>query len=129
MKFTLYGNIPALKNSKIIITKPFPRLVSNPRVVKWTNYAIEQLKELKLDNLNIDYEVSLKIKVWRGSKHRADIDNIAQTIFDSLFNKNNKGVSVILDDSQIKHLEITNMGVDKENPRAELELEKYVDNK
>ena len=78
--------------------------------------------------MNIDYEVSLKIKVWRGSKHRADIDNIAQTIFDSLFNKNNKGVSVILDDSQIKHLEITNMGIDKENPRAELELEKYVDN-
>lgn len=129
MKFTLYGNIPALKNSKIIITKPFPRLISNPRVVEWTNYAIKQLKELKLDNLNIDYEVSLKIKVWRGSKHRADIDNIAQTIFDSLFNKNNKGVSVILDDSQIKHLEITNMGVDKENPRAELELEKYVDDK
>jgi len=103
MKFTLYGNIPALKNSKIIITKPFPRLISNPRVVEWTNYAIKQLKELKLDNLNIDYEVSLKIKVWRGSKHRADIDNIAQTIFDSLFNKN--------------------------NPRAELELEKYVDYK
>ena len=128
IKFILYGNVPSLKNSKIIITKPYPRLISNPRVIKWTNEIYNQLKNLKLDKLNIDYDISIKIKVWRESRHKADVDNMAQTIFDSLFNKK-KGIKVILDDSLIKHLEITNMGLDKANPRAEIEIEKYVDNK
>lgn len=133
IKFTIYGDVPALKNSKIIITKPYPRLISNPRVAKWTENAHNRIRELKLDNLKIDCDIYLKAKLYFSDKRRRDCDNAIQTINDTLFTKKNSKtdnpINVILDDSQIKHLEVINMGVDKENPRVEVEIEKYVGNK
>lgn len=61
--------------------------------------------------------LSLKLAFWWPDKRKHDIDNL-KTLLDSL-----TGI-VWEDDSQIVELHVTK-GVDRENPRLEMEVEKY----
>ena len=116
--FTIYGNIPALKNGKIIITKPYPHLVANSRVQAWNKSAIEQIEDLGLKDENLTQDLSLSIKIYKDSDRRYDADNCITTVQDVLTKSH-----FIKDDSQFQIIRAEKMSKDKNNPRVEVTID------
>lgn len=116
--FVLRGQVPAQKNGKSIVVnkrtgKPF--IVSNEKVRAWklmTAYDIPVAAR-------VEGEVEISLKFWNKDARKRDLDNMMTSVLDLL--KNN---GVIEDDNCfiVKKLSGEFMGVDKENPRVEVEI-------
>lgn len=115
--FTLKGNLPALKNGKVIITRPYPRLIANKTVQKWNKSAAKQMKELGLCDEMIDFPIELIINVYKGTAHKYDADNCAGTVMDLLTH-----VQFYEDDSLVQRLVVNKKQIDKQNPRVEIQI-------
>lgn len=115
--FTIKGNVPALKNSKIIVTKPYPRLLPNKTVTAWNKSAKQQMRELGLENEGIDFPISLTMIIYKGTAHHYDVDNVTSTVMDLLTH-----VGFYKDDSLVYFLSVEKRGIDKDNPRVEIEI-------
>lgn len=111
------GQTPSQKNNKQIIPSRPPRLVDNPIVKKWRNETAEYLAS----TYSVTYsgkQVVAKYTFYVQNRVRRDIDNMISSCNDALVQAG------ILDDDNWKVLRIGGAiaVLDKDNPRAEIEL-------
>lgn len=125
MKIIIRGQVPAQKNSKSIAYnratgKPF--IMSNKNVKDWQELAQLQLNQVKPSE-PLEGRHSIEIMFYLKDNRRRDIDNMLTTIQDALVK-----AEILLDDSW-KNLKVGNLDarLDKDNPRAEIELTKVKD--
>lgn len=118
--FTIYGDCPSLKNNKVIVIKPYPRLIPSKRVQQWNKSAKEQMKKLNLFGEMLDIPITISVDVYKGSKRDYDLDNVVSTIQDMLMHS-----KFINDDSQFQEIHVYKSGVDKENPRVEISINEF----
>ena len=108
--------VPSSKNSKRIITKPYPRLINNERALKYYDWCLPQLEEMKL-KLHIDLQSKEKpykfhFYFFRKDKRKWDFVNILQIVADSL-----QKAEIIPDDCVDWFIPIFDgYEVDKDNP-------------
>lgn len=127
MTLTISGNTLAQKNQKRIGyrytkngKKPF--LIDNPEVKAWRKKAAEELAlQWHPETMRVvDYPISVSMTFWFNSKHRRDIDNCINTVMDALVQ-----AKVLVDDDwkHVSHITAQYGGLDKDNPRCEVEIE------
>lgn len=131
IELTYFGVIHAKKNSKQIIKNPHtgkPMIISNGKArdqeeamawafktqapQAWLQYAVHP-----------ETRVEITIHIWEKDRRRRDLDNQATAILDALVQGN-----VIPDDSSqiVRKLTVEYMGVDKEQPRAEIKIQEMI---
>lgn len=131
IELTYFGVIHAKKNSKQIIKNPHtgkPMIISNGKArdqeeamawafktqapQAWLQYAVHP-----------ETMVEITIHIWEKDRRRRDLDNQATAILDALVQGN-----VIPDDSSqiVRKLTVEYMGVDKEQPRAEIKIQEMI---
>lgn len=131
IELTYFGVIHAKKNSKQIIKNPHtgkPMIISNGKArdqeeamawafktqapQAWLQYAVHP-----------ETTVEITIRIWEKDRRRRDLDNQATAILDALVQGN-----VIPDDSSqiVRKLTVEYMGVDKEQPRAEIKIQEMI---
>lgn len=115
-KLIIYGRIPSKKNSKIWTGK---YLISSKA------YR-EREKEQSLALANhqkYDYPVEMHYEFYRPDKRRTDMDNKITSIQDLLVHN-----KILLDDdyTHIPYKTSRSICVDKENPRVEIIIKKYL---
>jgi Holliday junction resolvase RusA-like endonuclease len=115
IKIEIQGSIPSKKNGKLMICRPYPRLISKPEYQRWKNYQILCLKRYRLDKPIEKCEI--EFKYWAKDKRRTDGDNKDTTILDLLVD-----CEIIKDDSWfcIRKRVSELIDIDKENPRVEI---------
>jgi len=67
----------------------------------------------------LEYDIEIEIKLFYGTKRKIDWDNFHKLSMDAM-----EGI-VFMNDSQIKKSTVI-MGYDKENPRINLTIKKYI---
>lgn len=115
-KITIYGQVPAQKNSKQIAYNPRTRkpfIMTNSRVKEWQMSASVDLLKASF----VAGPVEINMKFWNIDARKRDVDNMIISILDLL--KNN---GVIEDDNCFIVRKVSGefAGVDKANPRAEI---------
>ena len=122
MKLTYQGVVYSKKNSKSIIT--------NRRTGKAMIIASKRAKDMEKNMTRefsiqhgghsaIDTPSTVCMKLYRKDNIKRDLDNVATSVLDGLVRGD-----VIADDnySIVKSLRIEDCGVDKNNPRVEIEI-------
>lgn len=89
--FTLQGETPSKKNSRIMNTKT-KRSFPNPRYVEWHDLAIAQMRS-QIHDYKAPEKCFVSVKFIHGDKRRRDSDNGVSSIMDML-----KDAGVIIDD-------------------------------
>lgn len=119
MKFTIIGETPSKKNSRILNTKT-KRSFPNPRYIEWHDIAIAQVKG-QIKDWKAPIPSSLTITFYHGDMKVRDSDNSLSSILDML-----KDCGVLLDDrwAYVPHKEVTDK-LDKGNARCEIEITEY----
>lgn len=129
MKLTIHGSIPSKKNSRVNVMGANGRIRSFPNqtYVKWERAAYKELMFLGLKPF-IEYPVRMKVNIWAKDKVGRDIDNMLSSLMDLLKTHKYKGEIVrqgIIDDDDWRHVNpitVEVVGIDKLNPRAEIEI-------
>ena len=119
MKYVLRGRIPSKKNSRIMIFKnrKFPMSIPTPKYTQWH-------KEQSLALSNQVPEVPIKtcsmiITFFLPDRRRTDLINKAESILDLFVD-----IKIIEDDDWlcVNSLHLASGGIDRETPRAEIEI-------
>lgn len=113
-KITLTGRIPSKKNSKIMVCRgKTPMLLPSAKYTEWHKDAMLQLKGVD----KIDKDI-LFLTFYSPDKRPSDLSNKTESIMDLLVD-----AGLIEDDNWfvIKKLVLIFGGVDKDNPRCEIE--------
>lgn len=118
MKLTLYGRPYTKKNSSRIITQPFPRLLPSKNFTQYEKDCLRQI--IGKYKQEIDKPINLKCVYYMPTKHRVDLVNLLEATCDILVSArvlkdDNSSIVVSHDGSKVLY--------DKENPRAEIEIE------
>lgn len=120
MKFTLFGETPSKKNSRINTRsgKSFP----NQRYMKWHNSVVQELNIMLLKK-NIwpitNSKIKLTITFYHGDLVRRDSDNQLSSILDTLVD-----AKILPDDNwKVIPRKVINDEYDKGNARCEIEIE------
>ena len=117
-EFTIKGNTPSKKNSRRSFVKN-GRMINIPseRYEQWHELASWQLKALKIPKLRPPYEISMTF--YFKDRRRKDLDNAQSSVLDLL-----QDCEVIEDDDAklLTHIESWYGGVDKDNPRVEVQI-------
>lgn len=122
LSLIIWGDVPSQKNSKqILFNKATGRrfVASNPRVKAWQTDAAWQLKNVKVPIF--DYPISVHLSFAFRSARRRDLENAASTVLDALVHAG------VLADDDYKHacpIILDFLGVDRDNPRVEITLDK-----
>lgn len=114
MKITILGRVPSKKNSKIMVCRgKFPMLLPSVKYTEWHKDASAQL--IGQQKISSD---SLILTFFPPDKRPADLSNKTESIMDLLVD-----CGLIDDDNWfiINDLHLKFGGVDKENPRVEIE--------
>jgi Holliday junction resolvase RusA-like endonuclease len=117
LRFTIPGKPAVLKNSKIIVTKPFPRLVPSKVSREWARRAEHALT---WHDDPIAGDVWVQIVTYAHDRRRRDLDNSLSGPLDALV-----AAGVLGDDAQVKSLDGSRLLYDKENPRVEIRLRPF----
>ena len=130
LDLTYHGVVYSKKNNKSIVVNRCtgrPQIISNQRVremeVAMTREVQAQAAKAKWEaNTDTTYEVSIFIRT--KDRTRRDLDNQATSILDALV-----AAKIIPDDSMkyVISLQVEFMGVDKNDPRAEVVVRKEED--
>lgn len=130
IELTYHGAVYSKKNSKRIIVNRRtgrPQIISNQRAQEMEVAMVKefqaQMAETKWEaDTNTTYGVA--IFIWTKDRTRRDLDNQATSILDALV-----AAGVIPDDSMkyVISLQVEFMGVDKNDPRAEVTIRKEED--
>lgn len=120
LKFTIYGQVLSQKNSKQIVYNKStgkPLIVSNKRVQEWKKDVAKQLYGIGL--FKGEYPTYVSITIWNKDKRARDLDNQFTSIMDSIVD-----AGILSDDDcwRVGEFRVKFAGVDKENPRAEIEI-------
>lgn len=122
MTLVVPGDCPSKKNGKRIITNRNtgkPMIISSARHNEWERTALATLR-LQFDGYRVTgYPVALGLTFYFKNKRAHDLDNVAASIMDVLTK-----AGILEDDSTnyVNQLTLTFGGVDKENPRVEINL-------
>ena len=122
MKLTYQGVIYSKKNSKSIITNRRtgrPMIVASKKAKDMEKNMTREFSTQREGLPAIDTPSTVHMKLYRKDNIKRDLDNVATSVLDGLV----RG-SVIADDnySIVKSLHIEDCGVDKNNPRVEIEI-------
>lgn len=130
LDLTYRGIVYSKKNNKNIVVNRRtgrPQIISNQRVREMEaamarEFQAQAAKAKWEANADTTYEVS--IFIWTKDRTRRDLDNQATSILDALV-----AAGVIPDDSMkyVISLQVEFMGVDKNDPRAEVTVRKEED--
>lgn len=130
IRLTITGSVPSKKNSRVIV-RSTGRSFPNPIYVKWEKNALKELaSQAHVQGLQAvsKYPVRVVCKFYVKDRVQRDIDNMLASIMDVLKTHKRKGEVLrqgILDDDNWMHVnplvgEV--VGVDKLNPRVEIEI-------
>jgi hypothetical protein len=121
LSIKLIGRIPSKKNSKIIVCKgSYPILLPSKNYSLWHE---EQSWELKKYKILIKKPIAkcelVEIKFYAPDKRSTDLSNKTESIMDLLVDN-----EIIKDDNWFvcKSLFVSLVGIDKNNPRAEIKI-------
>mgnify|MGYP003294294710 CR=1 FL=1 len=118
MTFTLYGEVPSKKNSRVNIRngRSFP----NKRYQAWHRKSLFELKSI---TENFAEPVYIKLHFYHQDNRRRDSDNGVSSVFDTLVD-----ARIIQDDRWqiILGYEVKN-DLDKKNPRVTITITTYAD--
>lgn len=122
MKLTYQGVVYSKKNSKSIITNRRtgkPMIVASKRAKDMEKNMAREFSAQHGGHSAIDTPSSVCMKLYRKDNIKRDLDNVATSVLDGLARGD-----VIADDnySIVKSLHIEDCGVDKNNPRVEIEI-------
>lgn len=122
MKLTYQGVIYSKKNSKSIIKNRRtgkPMIVASKRAKDMEKNMASEFSIQRGGHSVINTPSSVCMKLYRKDNIKRDLDNVATSVLDGLV----RG-EVIADDnySIVKSLHIEDCGVDKNNPRVEIEI-------
>lgn len=123
MKITLTGRIPSKKNSKrIVMAGHRPMILSSKDYEAWHTIASFELKsQVKgmANRIRLTGPYRVHIIIFAENLRKADLTNKAESIMDLLVDN-----YIVEDDNwfAVPQIELTFGGVDKKNPRAEIEL-------
>lgn len=116
MVIELKGRIPSKKNSKMMVRRGDRTfLIPSPQYTAWhqeQSYRIKKIpKPIEHCGIEIDF--------YAPDNRKTDLSNKAESIMDLLVDN-----KILLDDNWfvVKFLSLYFMGVDKENPRAIIEI-------
>lgn len=111
---TIKGRTPSKKNSRNIVCRGrFPMNLPSDRYVAWHKEALAQL--VGIEPIKSEH---LRITIYPPDARKADLTNKAESVMDTLVD-----AGILEDDNWFVVNEITLKfgGIDKENPRAEIE--------
>lgn len=118
MKLIILGSVPPKKNSRINTRsgRSFP----NNRYVEWENSSIQQVVSQAKGRKVTEYPTGIVVTIFNADLRRHDLDNQLNSLFDMLVK-----AGVLEDDNQkfIDNVHLYYGGLDRDNPRAEIELE------
>lgn len=118
MNFTLTGHIVSKKNSKRAFMRNGRQFVlPSLAYADWEKDALRQLTIQKVRP--VQSPVSLKMNLWARDNRTSDLENKVSSIQDLLVK-----AGIIPDDDwkTLPEVSAIYMGLDKKNPRAEVEL-------
>tara|TARA_R100001530_G_scaffold134845_1_gene110586 strand:+ start:1614 stop:1970 length:357 start_codon:yes stop_codon:yes gene_type:complete len=114
------GRIPSKKNSRNIFVKG-GKIINIPqnKYKEWHEQALWQLKAQRVPQDKIKNLTSMTMTFWKPDKRKIDLTNKAQSIEDLLVD-----YGFIEDDNcdVVPLLQLKRGGIDKENPRCEIEI-------
>ena len=116
MKITLPGRIPSKKNSKqLIYRNKRAYFIPSENYTLWQQEQSYRIKKIRIPIAN----ATIKITIFAPDKRTADLSNKAESVMDLLVDN-----GILKDDSWfvVNKLLLVFGGVDKENPRAEVEI-------
>ena len=118
VELIILGNIPSKKNQRRLMVRG-GRMINIPskNYMQWHEEAWWQIKKRKIQPM--EGRLSIEVKIWYKDNRRKDADNAYTSISDLLCD-----AGVIPDDNwqTLSDIHIVSMGVDKENPRAEIKI-------
>lgn len=122
MKLVVPGDCPSKKNGKRIITNHRtgkPMIISSARHNDWEKGAIAALTLQFAGYRVTDYPVALGLTFYFKDRRAHDLDNVAASIMDVMTK-----AGILEDDSTkfVNRLTLEYGGVDKEDPRVEIEF-------
>jgi Holliday junction resolvase RusA-like endonuclease len=125
-RFVITGKPAVLKNSKVIVTKPFPRLLPSKASKAWTKAALAQLPRQKSirQPLPVEVTVNAAIVTYAHDRRERDLDNSLGGPLDALVSA---GVLTTDSNKQVKSLDGSRLLYDKANPRVEITLTPYLE--
>lgn len=120
-----FGQVTAKKNSKVIAInrhtgKPFVRMNDNAKLqerVMVENFTYDMRFNKLTPEDFADKRIEVVVEIWNKDGRKHDLDNQVSTILDALVK-----AGVLPDDSQktVWKITATYMGIDKEDPRAQI---------
>lgn len=122
MKLTYQGVVYSKKNSKSIIKNRRtgrPMIVASKKAKDMEKNMAREFSTQRGERSAINRPSSVHMKLYRKDNIKRDLDNVATSVLDGLVRGN-----VIADDNYgiVKSLHIEDCGVDKNNPRVEIEI-------
>lgn len=122
MKLAYQGVIYSKKNSKSIIKNRRtgkPMVIASKKAKDMEKHMAREFSAQRGERSAIDRPSSVYMKLYRKDNIKRDLDNVATSVLDGLVRGN-----VIADDNYgiVKSLHIEDCGVDKNNPRVEIEI-------
>lgn len=122
MKLTYQGVVYSKKNSKSIITNRRtgkPMIIASKRAKDMEKNMASEFSTQRGEHSTINRPSSVCMKLYHKDNIKRDLDNVATSVLDGLVRGN-----VIDDDNYdiVKSLHIEDCGVDKNNPRVEIEI-------
>lgn len=122
MKLTYQGVIYSKKNSKSIIKNRRtgkPMIVASKKAKDMEKNMASVFSTQRGEHEPINRPSSVYMRLYRKDNIKRDLDNVATSVLDGLV----RG-EVIADDnySIVKSLHIEDCGIDKNNPRVEIEI-------
>lgn len=119
ISIVLEGDVPSKKNSKQIIYRyGRPMIISSKRFIEWNKVA-QQIMSLKYRGLKASDVECITMTIFPSTKRKSDLSNKFESIADLLVD-----VGVIEDDNWFVVPKVVMLfgGVDKKNPRVEVEI-------
>lgn len=125
MMFIISGSTPSKKNSKqIIYVRGKPMIVSSDNYQVWHRDAVTQvsqqiIKKRLSNHLPLKKVEKISVTFFAKDKRKFDLSNKIESVNDLLVD-----VGVLEDDNYevLPSLEVTYGGIDKVNPRAEIDI-------
>lgn len=118
MRIVIKGNPITKKNSQILVTKPYPRVLPSQQYKDYEKIAVLYMPKMEQP---IDYAVNVKCLYYMPTRRKVDLTNLMEATHDILVR-----YQVLADDNSkiVWSVDGSRVLYDKENPRVEIEITK-----